>query len=76
MFARKDIEHDVLSEYQRRRRNLKKASAESKPSRSQQPRTLHVDTGEHAAYAEGSVPTKVKRFAILKLSIIHTLTRL
>lgn len=62
MFARKDLEHDVLSAYQRHRRNLKKATADSNSEDSKQPRTVQIDTAEDAGVGEGSGSIKVGAF--------------
>lgn len=65
MFARKDLEHDVLSAYQQHRRNLKKASSDaSKSDDPHQPRTLPGDTAAQAGDAEGGVPTKVRKHGL------------
>lgn len=59
MFARKDLEHDVLSAYQRHRRNLKKATTELNSEDSKQPRTVQIETAEDAGVDEGSGSVKV-----------------
>lgn len=62
MFARKDLERDVLSAYQRHRRNLKKASADSKSDDSKQPRMVQIDTAADGGGGEGSGSVKVGAF--------------
>lgn len=74
MFARKDLERDVLSAYQRHRRNLKKASADSKSDDSKQPRMVQIDAAEDAEGGEGSGSVKVRAFeneALDAILLIH-----
>lgn len=55
MFARKDLERDVLSAYQRHSRNLKKASAGS--TEPQQPRTVSIEAVDTPSSAQSKVRT-------------------
>lgn len=71
MFARRDLDHDVLSAYQRHCRNLKKASVDPKPTDSRPPRTLKFGTEEHGTDSKRSVPVKVRDLVFSRPLITH-----